>query len=250
VDPEGSFGLTSHNERRDMPSDPNVADETAAALHFPRQPYPNVNLHPRRVQDAFTGNLGAIRGFSLSTERTRGGGAELTALFAKASGQMETKGGTAVEYDLDQPLAQALVLRAYLAAIELLRTDVRSAPGMSYVLARGPGGIAYPDRDDKWAASIAAWVPADVRDEVLTEHERRLGIRRTDDSHPEYWPSFARTSSGIVVAFLGGREMNHSNATSWIGTGVTCCIFGAKVKDWAHWTLVTPYHAWFEPPEA
>jgi hypothetical protein len=118
------------------------------------------------------------------------------------------------------------------------------------VLARGPGGVPYPDSYDEWAETIAEWAPGDAAKEVLTELDRRLGFRRPDDSAPEYWLSFARTSSGLAVAFLGNREMIHTNAVNWIGTEVTCCVFGRKLKDGAHWTFVEPFHVWFEPPEA
>jgi hypothetical protein len=229
-------------------ADPRPVDETIAALTFPQHTYPNVYLHTERVEQAFIGNLGAISEFSRSAERALGGGAEVSAVFAKAGVHGDRKTSADVKINMEVPLARALVIRSYLSQAGGLATDVKSAKVMSYVIARGRGGVAYPSQDGQWKASIAAWVPAEIADEVLAEHAQRLGIRRTDDSHPEYWPSFALTPTRISVALLGGRELNHSNSVNWIGAEVTCCIFGIKVRDWLNWTLIMPFHVWYEPP--
>ena len=119
----------------------------------------------------------------------------------------------------------------------LLETDVMTARPMSYVLARGPGGVPYPDRDDAWG--LAAHVPADVASEVLDEHGRHLGIDRWDDKHPEYWPAFCRTNVGISIAFLGGAKMNHSNAVNWVDQPVVCCSH-LEVELVQPYTLLVP----------
>jgi hypothetical protein len=162
----------------------------------------------------------------------------------------EAGGETSVEYDLTDPLAKALLLRAFLADKGWLKTDLKAAEEMSFVLARGPGGVTYPNRDERYKLHIAAWVPADVADELLAEHARRLGIHRGDDSNPEYYPSFVQNSAGIAVALLGGNEMNHTDAVNWIDRRVTCCIFGTKLQDWPNWTLISPFHVWYEPAGA
>lgn len=53
-------------------------------------------------------------------------------------------GGAEITYDLVDPLAQALVLRAYLATVGELRTDAR---GACHRLHLGPrSGRTYPTR--------------------------------------------------------------------------------------------------------
>lgn len=230
-------------------ADRRFVDETIAALTFPRHPYPNVYLHDDRVQETFTGNLGAITEFSKSMERDRGLDTTIKAVFIEAGLQIGSKGESVTIFNLEKPLAQALVLRSYLSDAKHLATDVKSAKMMDYVIARGRGGVSYPSDDVEWNASIAAWVPADVANEVLTYQEQRRGVKRNDDSHPEYYPSFALTPTRIAVSLLGGKELRHSSAVNWINIEVICCIFGRKLTDWPNWTLIEPFHVWYESPD-
>jgi hypothetical protein len=229
-----------------MSSAKNYREQTAA-LTFTRHKYPNVYLPPTRVDEAFTGNIGSISTFVKNIETGGGAGIEVGVIAAKLGLKWDTKEGSSITFDLTQPLPKALVLRARLASKEMLETDAGSAAPMDYVLARGFGGIAYPEAtlDGSW--SLGSRLPLGVVDEVLAEQGRRTGIHRGDDQHPEYWPPYAQTPSRIVVALLGGKEMNHSIAGGWTSTEVTCCIFGTKVKDWSTWTIVDPMHVWFEP---
>ena len=120
---------------------------------------------------------------------------------------------------------------------------------MSYVLARGTGGVDDADREEGGIAGIVKQLPDSAASEVLAEYERRIGIAREDDQELPYWPAFASTRTGPVVAFLGERELKHSEAVNFIGLPVTCCIFGTKINDWPGWTLVSPLHVWLEPTD-
>jgi hypothetical protein len=227
---------------------PAIDEETEAALTFLHHPYLNVYLHPIRTSEHFVGNHGAIAGLSDLIDRTASVSAEVTEMFRKA-GVPQDKKVTVLQYSSGDPLDKALVLRASLAAMGKLETDIRAARPMDYVLASGPGGVVYPDRNSQNVMHLEAWVPDEVAEEVLTEHARRLEIRRTDDSHPEYHLAIARTQTGIAVALCGGNELNHSNASGWSGEAA-CSIFGIKVYDWPCWTLLTPIHAWYQQPPA
>jgi hypothetical protein len=230
-------------------ADRGFVDETIAALTFPRHPYPNVYLHEGRVQPTFTGNLGAITEFGRSMERDKGLGVTVKPVFVEAGLDIGWKGESTTLFNLEKPLAQALVLRSWLSKTGRLASDVKSAKKMDYVIARGRGGISYPSDDTQWKASIAAWVPPDIANEVLTYQEKRLGVKRSDDSHLEYYPSFALTPTRIAIALLGGRELIHTSAVNWIDIEVTCCIFGRKLTDWPDWTLIEPWHVWYELPD-
>ena len=225
-------------------------ESTVAELVFPRHEHTNVYLHPRRVTDTFVGDVGAIASFQQSMQSALKGGAELNAVFVKATTGGDVTRGTAISFDLNKPLAQALVLRAGMVAEGRLQTAIRTAPIMSFVLAEGTGGIG--DQLTKGGDVLKPFQPpsSEVVSEILGEHTRRMTFFRLDDPPgPMYWPALARTPNGLAVAFLGGAELNLSNAVNWIGTEVKCCIFGRKLKDWEGWTMVEPFHVWLELPE-
>jgi hypothetical protein len=231
---------------------PVINEETTAALTFPRHPYSTVYLHPIRASEHLLGNQGAIAGLSdaigrmVSVSDIVSLSDDVTAMFSKA-GLPKDKEKVVLQSDLGDPFAKALVLRAALAASGRLKTDIRAARPEDFVLARGPGRITYLDRNSQNAMHLRAYVSEEVAEEVLAEHARRLRIRRTDDNHPEYYPVIAQTPTGIAVALCGRAELNHSNASGWIGEA-ECRIFGIKICDWARWTLLTPIHAWYQLP--
>lgn len=224
--------------------------EAISALSFPRQQFPSVYLHPERVLDAFTGNIGAIEGFIQSAERSGQLSGTIGLPGIELGGERGGSSGTSVEYNLrNDILAQALVLRAYLANNKLLTGDSRRAQIFSYVLARGPGGVRYIDHTTGRPGGIIGQLPAEVGSEVLAEYERRIRIERADDRNPAYWPAISSTPTGRVIAFLGENELNQSNAVNYFDLPVTCCIFGTKIRDWPDWTMVSPLHVWLEPTD-
>lgn len=115
--------------------------DTVNWLSFPRQGYPNFYLNKERIAHRFHGYLGSIREFNKSVEKTGQANATVKALFFEAGMSGGGGGGAEITYDLVDPLAQALVLRAYLATVGELRTDARAAPVTDFTLARGRGGL-------------------------------------------------------------------------------------------------------------
>jgi hypothetical protein len=226
-----------------------AVESKVAELVFPRHLHTNVYLHPGRVGDAFVGDQGAIAAFEKSVQRAGKGSAEANAIFVRATMGLDITGGTTITYDLARPLAQALVLRAGMVVDGRLHTGIRHAPIMSLVLAEGTGGIGGQLTEASDTLESLKAPPPTVVTEILAEFARRMTYFRPDDPPgPMYWPALSRTSSGLAVAFLGGAELNHSNAVNWIGTEVKCCIFGRKLRDWEGWTMIEPFHVWLEEP--
>ena len=226
-------------------------ESTVKAMVFPRHPHTNIYLHPQRVEDAFIGDIGAITSFELVASRDKKVGGELKYILISATGSSESSHGSAVRFDMSKPLAQALVLRAGLAADNRLATDVRAAPDMSLVLARGPGGVGDHLQVNETALRLEPRPPpTDVEQEILAEHARRAALFRPEDpSGVHYWPAVAQTRQGWVAAFLGGDQLKSTNFANWGDTPVTCAIFGRKLRDFDNWTLLEPFHVWLEPDE-
>src|SRR5829696_4285178 len=110
-----------------MPKDSHSADEIVSWLTFPRHTYPNLYLNKERIHDRFTGYAGAISDFRRTMERATGGDATVDAVFVKAGFKGEASSGVDVAWDMGDPLAQSLVLRAYVAANDEPADDVRAA---------------------------------------------------------------------------------------------------------------------------
>src|SRR5262245_7114198 len=117
----GRGGKRMSNERRSV-------SDTVGWLGFPRQAYPNFYLNVQRIGHRFRGYLGSISEFTESVERSGEVSASVKALFVEAGIQRGRGAGTEIAFDLADPLAQALVLRAYLATVSELHTDARAAP--------------------------------------------------------------------------------------------------------------------------
>jgi len=231
-----------------MSNERQSVSDTVRWLSFPRQAYPNLYLNEQRIGQRFRGYLGSISEFNESVERSSGANASAAALFLQAGIQRSRGGATEIAYDLADPLAQVLVLRAYLATVGELHTDARSAPVTDFVLARGRGGLIRPHE----AADSLLWqeggISPDVVTEIAAEQARQAAIGTGDHPEPLYWPTYTNTARGLVVSLLGRASLVGTDVRSWLGIEMTYCIFGQKIRDWPSWTLLSPLHVWVEPP--
>jgi hypothetical protein len=224
-----------------------VAD-TVRWLSYPRQAYPNFYLNVERIGHRFHSYLGSIREFNESIERSGDANAEVQAIFVKAGVKRGRGSGEEVTYDLADPLAQVLVLRACLATAGELRTDVRSAPATDFVLARGAGGLVQPNKVAESPIWSSRGVPPEVVAEIADEQHRQAALGTGPDPEPLYWAALAASDYGLVVSLLGDASLIGTDVRSWSGVEMSYCIFGQKMRNWDSWTLVQPLHIWVEPP--
>jgi hypothetical protein len=238
----------SDEEARDMASEHQSVSETVSWLSFPRQAYPNFYLNVERIGHRFRSYLGSIVQFTESVERSGEVSASVKALFAEAGLKRGWGGNVEVAWDLGDPLAQVLVLRAYLSTVDALYTDARSAPMTDFVLARGPGGLVHRDHvADSPLWSEGGISPAVVA-EIATEQRRQTSLGTDPDPVPQYWAAYANAERVPVVSLLGEASLIGTDVRSYSGFNMTYCIFGQKVRDWQSWTLLSPLHVWVEPP--
>lgn len=231
-----------------MPRKRQSVSDTVRWLSFPRQAYPNFYLNVQRIEHRFHGYLGSISEFKESVERSGEADLSVTALFFEAGIRGGRGGGTEIAWDLADPLAQVLVLRAYLATVGELHTDARSAPVTDFVLARGRGGIVQPTQ----IADSHLWhergISPGVVTEIAAEQRRQASIGTGADPEPLYWAAYANTDRELVVSLLGDASLIGTDVRSYSGLDMTYCIFGQKIRDWQSWTLLSPLHVWVEPP--
>jgi hypothetical protein len=231
-----------------MPRERQSVPDTVGWLSFPRQGYPNFYLNKQRIGHRFHSYLGSIREFSKSVEKSGAANASVSALFFEAGIQGGLGGSEEVAWDLHDPLAQALVLRACLATVGELHTDARSAPVTDFVLARGRGGLVQPHD----VADSPLWhergISPDVVAEIAAEQRRQAGVDTGEGYAPLYWAAYANTDRGLVVSLLGVASLIGTDVRSYLGLDMTCCIFGQKLRDWQSWALLSPLHVWVEPP--
>jgi len=237
-----------------MPRARQSVSETVGWLSFPRQAYPNFYLNVQRIGHRSACYLGSIREFSESVEKSGKANAKVNAIFLEAGIELGRGGRAEIAWDLGDPLAKVLVLRAYLATVGELHTDARSAPMTDFVLARGRGGLVHPDD----VASSPAWheggISPGVVAEIAAEQRRQAAIgtnryfRPSADTAPLYWAVYANTDRGLVASLLGDASLIGTDVRSYSGLDMTYCIFGQKIRDWQSWTLLSPLHVWVEPP--
>jgi hypothetical protein len=231
-----------------MPRERQSVSDTVSWLSFPRTAYPNFYLNVQRIGHRFSGYLGSIREFSESVEKSGKANAKVNTIFAEAGIERGHGGRAEIAWDLGDPLAKVLVLRAYLATVGELHTDARSAPMTDFVLARGRGGLVYPDD----VASSPLWreggTSPGVVTEIAAEQQRQAAIGTAADPKYLYWPAYANTDRGLVVSLLGNASLISTDVRSYLGQDMTYCIFGQKIRDWQSWTLLSPLHVWVEPP--
>jgi hypothetical protein len=120
---------------------------------------------------------------------------KVKAVFVKAGIQGEKGSNVEVAWDLADPFAQSLVLRAYLAASGELTDDIRAAQVTHFVLARGPGRLSATS-----PASLSDGLPSSVVGEIESERGKLLDIAVEDDPVPRCWPVYAQTSKGVASA--------------------------------------------------
>jgi hypothetical protein len=231
-----------------MPRERQSVSDTVSWLSFPRQAYPNFYLNVQRIEHRFHGYLGSIREFSESVEKSGKANANVSAIFLDAGIELGRGGRAEIAFDLADPLAQVLVLRAYLATVGELHTDARSAPVTDFVLARGRGGLVVPLD----VANSPLWdeggISPGVVTEIAAEQHRQAAIGTSADPEPLYWATYANTDRGLVVSLLGDASLVGTDVRSYSGLDMTYCIFGQKIRDWQSWTLLSPLHVWVEPP--
>ena len=231
-----------------MARDRQSVSDTIDWLSFPRQSYPNFYLNAERIGHRFAGYLGSIREFSESIEKSGKANAKINAVIADAGVEIGRGGNREIAWDLGDPLAKALVLRACLATVGELHTDARTAPVTDFVLARGQGGLVYPNDVADSSRWTEAGITADMGDEIATEQGRQAAIGTSSDPQPLYWATYANTARGLVVSLLGDASLIGTDVRSYSGLDMTYCIFGQKIRDWQSWTLLSPLHVWVEPP--
>lgn len=223
--------------------------DTINWLSFPRQGYPNFYLNIERLRQRFNGYLGSISQFSKSIEKSAGVNATVKALFFEAGIQGDLGDASEIQWDVTDPLAQALILRAYLASAGELHSDARSAPVTDFVLVRGQGGLVSPYGDTRSVLEDEKGISPEVAAEIAAEQEWQASIGTTGtESKHRYWPAYARTDGGLVVSLLGQNSLIQTDVRSYMGVEMTYCIFGQKIRDWNSWTLLSPLHVWVEPP--
>jgi hypothetical protein len=231
-----------------MPRERQSVSDTVGWLSFPRQAYPNFYLNVQRIGHRFRGYLGSISQFSESVQDSGEANASVKALFLEAGVKRGREGNVEIDWDLADPLAQVLVLRAYLATVGELHTDARSAPVTDFVLARGLGGLVQPQH----VADSPLWhdggVSPGVVTEIADEQRRQASIGTSADPEPLYWAAYANTDRGLAVSLLGDASLIGTDVRSYLGIDMTYCIFGQKIRDWQSWTLLSPLHVWVEPP--
>jgi hypothetical protein len=230
-----------------------VTQAATQSLKVGRFGWSTLYLHPGRVEKAFIGYLGGVDSYSQatkdSTDLTVEGGADFKIVNFKLGAGGSIEGGATVNFDMKQPLAQALVLRAFLQSERLLWTnDVQKAPTQALVMVWGEGAISFPARNV--VAGIPAWVPSGVAEEVLSVYEKRLGLR-PDPTDPvvQYFLVFANTAAnGIVVSFAGYAELDHGERAYVQGRTASgnANIFGRMSESYPEWTLIEPLHIWFQ----
>jgi hypothetical protein len=122
-----------------------MADSVVDILHrlrFSSGPVETLALNETRVRENFIGQLGAIESFTRAA--TKKGGAETP--FVKLTGEVSSE--ATVNWDLSDPIAQALVLRAALESQGSLHGLDDVAPG-HYIISSGVGAISrYKMLDD------------------------------------------------------------------------------------------------------
>jgi hypothetical protein len=186
-----------------MPREHQSVSDTISWLSFPRQAYPNFYLNVQRIGQRFHGYLGSIREFSESVERSGEANASVKALFFQAGIEGGRGGGAEIAWDLDDALAQALVLRAYLTTAGELHTDARSAPVTDFVLARGQGRLVQPHG----LADSPLWhedgISPEAVTEIAAEQRRQAAIGTGAGPEPLHWATYANTDRGLVVSLLG-----------------------------------------------
>jgi hypothetical protein len=222
--------------------------ETVGWLTFPREAYPNLYLNVPRIRHRFRGYFGSVRDFTKSVGKSGQANASMKAVFVNAGVQGGGSEGTEIAYDLGDPLAQVLVLRAYLASKGELAADARSTPVTDFALARGSGGLIQPHDVEDGLIWEERGIASDVAGEIAAEQHRQAAISTAEDPYPLYWVAYAKTDRGLVVSLLGGASLFGTDVRSWLGVDMTYCIFGQKIRDWNEWTLLQPLHVWLEPP--
>jgi hypothetical protein len=230
-----------------MPGERPSVRERINWLSYPRQAYPNFYLNVQRIGQRFHGYLGSIREFSESVDESREVNAKVKAVFVEAGVQGGRGRGAEIAYDVGDPLAQALVLRAYLAEVGELHDDARLAPMTDFVLARGRGGLVQPIHVADSPVWHEAGIAPDVVTEIAAEQHRQAAIGTGADPEPLYWAAYANTDRGLVVSLLGDASLIGTDVRSYSGLDMTYCIFGQKIRDWQSWTLLSPLHVWVEP---
>jgi hypothetical protein len=231
-----------------MPRNRQSVSDTVSWLSFPRQAYPNFYLNVQRIGHRFRGYLGSIREFSESVEKSGKANAKVNAIFLEAGIELGRGGGAEIAWDLADPLAQVLVLRAYLATVGELHAAARSAPMTDFVLARGRGGLVPPVDVAESPLWHEAGISPGVVAEIAAEQRRQAAIGTSAHPEPLYWAAYANTDRGLVVSLLGDASLIGTDVRSYSGLDMTYCIFGQKIRDWTSWTLLSPLHVWVEPP--
>lgn len=155
----------------------------------------------------------------------------MKALFLEAGIKGGRGGGAEIAWDLTDPLAQALVLRAYLATAGELHTDARSAPMTDFVVARGRGGLVQPHCVADPSVWQAVGISPDVVAEIADEQQRQAAIETGPDPEPMYWAAYTNTDRGLVVSLLRAGALVRTDVRSYFGLDMTCCIFGQKIRD-------------------
>ena len=232
-----------------MPYELQPVEDIVAWMTFKAEPYPTLYLNSERIRLRFRGMIGSVLEFVRRAERTGTTSGGFQAVVASAGIQTASLGANEVRYDMADPQAQALVLRACLQELQVLDEDPREATVADFALARGHGGLIPGFEVDQldsrgWAES---GIPRDVGSEIVKAREEHVRWATASDPAPFYWVGYVRTAKGLIISLLGDGSIIGTEARQYAHADMSYCIFGHKVQNFESWTLMAPLHVWGEP---
>ena len=213
-------------------------DAEIGKLRFVAQDVETAYLNEQRAHERFTASSGAIASWVSSARRE--GGVRVGLWGAGVDAQRRS--GDEVTYDITDPIAQAMLLRASVESRGLLR-DLDEARELEYVLVSGDGCYRHSSLPEaKWHS--AACEPTDELEEARARSEV---LRKPFDEQAMIWLLMIQLADGGRAAALADRR--------WINDGVIPRFFHRRwtafgvLEDRAGDTpLITPIHVFVDYP--
>ena len=232
-----------------MPLEMQPVENIVAWLAFRAEPYPTLYLNPERIRLRFRGMIGSVLEFVRRAETSSKASAGFQAVVVSAGIEGVGVDAAEVRYDMADPQAQALVLRACLQGLAVLDDDPRAATVADFAVARGPGGIIPGFEVDQldsrgWADSD---VSLEVRTEIVQAREEQVRWATASEPAPSYWVCYIHTPRGLVISLLSERSIIGTEVRQYSHAPMSYCVFGHKVQNFESWTLMAPLHVWGEP---
>jgi hypothetical protein len=166
-------------------------------LKFVAQHVEPAYLNKESVHDRFTASSGAISAWV--TKASKGGGGKVGLSFIEVEGQAEA--ANEVTYDITDPIAQAMLLRASVEASQMLR-PLDEANMLEYVLVSGPSCLRHPSLPEaRWHTEACA--PTDELEEQRADAEL---FHKPFDPHAMVWLLMVQLSEGRRAAAVVDRK--------------------------------------------